>query len=477
MTGVLRLLAVNGALSLAGLGMLRLAGVIPAAWSWRALAAGGLAYLVGIAGTLTLCLLVLIAGGPITLPLFFVFAGMLALPALRDLLRAARAGPRRGWPRLPPGWLGEHRRLRFALGLTLVALAGLVVVGLLTLGNRPIARAGETDAWHIWGFRARLLFFDTHLPTAILGFAGDARIDPHYNINPVYPWMLPLFEALHLRAVGTSAPSSIHLALWLLGVGFVWAGGFLAARVTRPLVWVPVLAGTLVLARHALLSGYADVPVAFYLGLGTLALGLWLRSGRRSDLVVAALMIAGAVQIKDEGSAGAVAIVVAAGLVARSGARTAPLRELIVAAGMVAVVAILPWRLWVSAHHLQTEVPAGRYLDAHYLAHNAARVWPSVRSLGAQLAIPTHVTLFVAPALALALLCLWQRPDRGLAVFYLVAGGGYFVTLVGTDWIDTFPFRSLLSTSSYRLVDGVAMIAVAAIIQLSGADPLTARRE
>jgi hypothetical protein len=474
---VLGPVAVHGSLWLAGLGMLRAAGVVPEAWSWRALAAGGLAYLVGIVGTLTVCLVVLIAGGPFTLPLFFAFAGVLALPALRDLLRMARTGSRRGGSRPRPAWLGERRGVRIALGLTLAALVGLLVVGLFTLSNRPIAGAGETDAWHIWMFRARLLSLDTHLPTAILGFAGDARINPHYNINPAYPWLLPLFEALHLRAVGTSAPSSAHLALWLLGVGFVWAGAFLAARMTRPLVWVPVFAGTLVLSRHALLSGYADVPVAYYLGLGTLALGLWLRSGRRSDLVLAALLMAGAAQIKNEGTAGAVAIVVAAGLVARFGPRTVPLRELLIATGAVALLAVLPWQLWVSAHHLQTEVPTGRYLDARYLAHHASRVWPSVRSLGAQLAIPTHVTLFVAPAVALAVLCLWQRQHRGLAAFYLLAGAGYFVTLVGADWVDTFPFGHLLSGSSYRLVDGVAMIAVAAIIQLSGSGPLTARRE
>src|SRR5579884_1426549 len=58
--------------------------------------------------------------------------------------------------------------------ITVAALIVLAVIGLATVGNRPIGTL-ETDAWHLWTRRALLLVSSPHLPTAIFSFSGDVR--------------------------------------------------------------------------------------------------------------------------------------------------------------------------------------------------------------------------------------------------------------------------------------------------------------
>jgi hypothetical protein len=75
---------------LAGLGLLRLAGVVQRLWSVRSLAAGGLAYLCGLAAALTLSILVLVVGGPFNLATFVFICLLLAAPLLVDFRSLAR---------------------------------------------------------------------------------------------------------------------------------------------------------------------------------------------------------------------------------------------------------------------------------------------------------------------------------------------------------------------------------------------------
>jgi hypothetical protein len=248
----------------------------------------------------------------------------------------------------------------------------------------------------------------------------------------------------------------------------VWAGGFIASRVTSAIVWAPVLTGALLLSLGRLLSGYADVPLGLYLGLGTLQLGVWLESGQRRDLVVAVLLLAGAAGMKNEGTPGALlilAVALVSTLVAR---RRGAARDLALAATLLVAVAIVPWRLWVAAHHLQTEVPLGRIVNPGFLADHIARVGQTVRALAQQLGMTTGVTLFVSLALAMVAACLWERRDRALAGFYLAALAGYFVTLVWSFWINTLSLGYLLPVTAPRVVLALSFIAVAAVLHLSG---------
>jgi hypothetical protein len=474
MRAVLGPAIVHGALMAAGLGVLRALGVIPSLWSRRALAAAGLAYLLGTAATLTVCVVVLVLGGPFTLVSFGIVAAVLAVPLALDMRRWRR--PARVELRVSLSGLGGDPA-RWAVILTLAAFAALAVVGLLTLGNRPIA-ANDVDAWHIWATKALLLFESPHLPTAIFGFSGDVRFEPHYNINPSYPLLLPLLEALHMRALGRPDPSSVHIVMWLLGIMFVWAGGFIASRVTSAIVWAPVLAGAMLLSLGRLLSGYADLPLGLYLGLGTLQLGVWLQSGRRRDLAVAVLLLAGAAGMKNEGTSGALVILAVALAVtvmaqrrhAAARRRQAAPQVMLAVTGLV-VVAILPWRLWVAAHHLQSEEPLARIANPGFLAGHLGRVGPALRALEEQIGMTSGVTVFVAIALALVVACLWERRGRTIAAFYLATLAGYFVTLVWSFWINTLSLTFLLPVTAPRLVLALSFIAVAAVLHLSGPRP------
>jgi hypothetical protein len=457
---------VHGALVAAGFGVLKALGVVPRLRSRRALAAAGLAYLIGIATTLSACVIVLVLGGPFDLPVFAVIAVACASPlVLRSSpLQLATAAPAAKAATAEPA---GGRAARYATVALLTALAALALIGLLTVGNRPLGIVGA-DAWNQWTRKALLLVGSPHLPSAIFSFSGDFRYEPHYNINASYPLLLPLFEALHLRALGRADPSSVHVALWLLAIAFLWAGGFIASRVTSTIVWAPVLAGAVLLSLPRLMSGYADIPLGYYLALGTLALGVWLQSGQRRDLVVAVVLLGGAAGLKDEGTAGAlVALAAALAVLLLSRARAHRARELALAAGLLLLMAVLPWRLWVAAHHLQTEDPLGRLLNPVFLVDHLGRVGPAMRALVGQLTPLSGVTAFASIALAMALASIVERRGRAIAWFYLAVGLGYFIALVWSYWISTLPLSYLLPHTAPRIVLALGLVCVAAVIQLS----------
>lgn len=232
-----------------------------------------------------------------------------------------------------------------------------------------------------------------------------------------------------------------------------------------------MLAGATGLTLNRLLSGYADVPLAYYLGLGTLQLGVWLESERPADLGVATLLLAGAASIKNEGTSGAVLVLVVGLALTIARRRRNAARQLAIALALLVSVAIIPWRIWVAAHHLQTEEPLGRTVDPAFLVSHIGRVGPSLRALGMQLGHPVSATVFVAVALAIAAVCLAERHRRALAGFYLFCAIGYVVVLLWAYLISTLPLAFVLRTTADRVTLVPAFIAAAAVMQLSGLEP------
>jgi hypothetical protein len=452
----------HGALLAAGFGVLRLTGTVPSLRHRRALAAAGLAYLIGIAATLSLCLIVVVLGGPFGLPLVAAVALLLASPLVWWRRKPAAAAASR--ERAP----GEGGIERYAVAALIVALCALAVLGLLTVGNRPLGTPGA-DAWNQWTRKALLLFYSPHLPSAIFSFSGDVRYEAHYNINPGYPLLLPLLYATHIRALGRPDPASVHVVLWLLAIAFVWAGGFIASRVTATIVWAPVLAGAVLLTIARLMTGYADIPLGYYLALGTLQLGIWLQSRRRSDLAVATLLLMGAAGIKDEGTVGALAVLAAA--LAVAAIRRAGAREVLAAAALLAAVAVLPWRLWVSAHSLQSENPLGRVIDPVYLANHIGQAGTAIGALVGRLTTLQSGTAFAVLALAMCVVVIGERRQRSLAAFYLFSGVGYLIALVWSFWTSILPVSFLDHASAPRIVLPLGLLGVAAVLHLSASAP------
>ena len=200
--------------------------------------------------------------------------------------------------------------------------------------------------------KANLMFFGSHLPLAIFKSHTEGYIQAYY---PRLSAAAGRPHALH----GGVETSTVHDVVWILLLAFVWAGGFLASRVTRPLVWATLLAWHRVPRLPAGEPGYADIPVAIFLCLGVLATGIWLERRRRADLWVACLLLAGAVQIKNEGFIGAIIILVVAACYLLRWRQWAAIRELAVGAAGVVLVAILPWRLWLVANHIPAITRSG----------------------------------------------------------------------------------------------------------------------
>ena len=454
--------AVHGAMLVAGMGVLRAFGVVRRGSAVRWLAAAGLAYLCGVAGVMLVSIVVLVLGGPFDLKTFAVVCAVLALPLVlelpegRRLLTLPRVAAIRDGP--------LERQLGVA---TLVAFGVVAVIGLFSVGNSPV---DQYDAWNIWTRKAELLSVRPHLPLEVFKSAAYYRIGNAFgNVHPDYPLVLPLLESIHLRGLGRVDVRQVHEVFWLLLIAFVWAGGFLASRISRAAVWSLLLCGAALFVLGPLLTAYADVPMALFLGTGVLALGLWLEFGARSDLAVAVLLFGGAAGIKNEGLLGAVAALVVALFVVLSRRQRERVRELAVAALAFAAIGVIPWRLWLSAHGLKGDLPLGKGLDPGFLVDRFDRVWPSMGALHDQLLNHESVAIFAAIGIALAIARLRGPARSPVAAFYLATGVLYYFALVWAYWISPLPLSFHLHTSVSRVWLGLGFIGLAGILQMGGA--------
>jgi hypothetical protein len=280
--------------------------------------------------------------------------------------------------------------------------------------------------------------------------------------------LLPLFESLQMRAGGTPAESQAVVGPWLILVASVWAMFFLGARVTRPFVWVGVAGGVGVLLAPSALGGMADVPGAGFIAVGIFALGLWLHGRRLPDLLLAGVLLGCAAGMKTEGLGatligfGLVVVLLAAGREWRTAGVTA-----LAAVGTLAV-SVLPWRLWVAANDVKGSVTLSESVSPSYLIDHFERFWPSLESVVSQLTSQPVAYITVPVAIALAIVRLRDAPR--LALFYLGAGALYVLSLVWAYWTSPYDLGFHLFTSVGRVFIGPVVIAMVALIHLSGED-------
>jgi hypothetical protein len=432
----------------------------PLAW----LGAVGLAYVTGIASTLLALTILLVAGAPFGLVTFAavavaIAAGGFGLAILR----------RRGKPPEPQP-TGSHR-LRSAprrpaldtvvVVVFVVAVAAISWYALDAMRSEPLT---EWDGWSIWTRKAIML---VHTDT----LSGDFWTGPAYEfMHQDYPLLVPLLEAVFFRAGAAIDTQAVHAQLWLLVIGFVWAAAWVASRVARPLVWAPLL--LLVPLTPGLyeqvLSGYADVPVAMFLGLGVLLLGVWIDQRDPWQLWLGALMLAGAAGVKNEGLLGGVAALVCLTVLLLATRERSGLLRL-AAAWAVFLVGVLPWRLWMAANDVTGDLPLDKGLSPSYLADRDDRVWPAVETLQGQLADQGQWLYLLPLGAALAIAGLVVGTRRRAAAFYLATGLTTFGGLVWAYWVSPNDLSWHLSTSADRVVASVVLVATAASLHLGGA--------
>lgn len=464
MIGVLGFLVLNGAFAFAGLGILAAMGWV--SWSVHdALASLGLAFLTGLCALLLVGTVFVTIGVAFSMPVFLATAAAIGVATL---LLAHRRKP----ASTPPA-TGPRREAagRGAIELILLIGLGLALVGWLVVGGidsafHPLA---NSDGWAIWANKGVMLSSFSDVPPP---FSSDQYAYMHRD----YPIALPLLESLMFRATDTVNTQLVHLELWLLLVAFCGALGYLARRLVSPVVWV-LLAFAVAFAPGVwgqLQTGYADVPMALLLGIGVLLLGLWMAERNVSQLALATLFLAAAASTKNEGLTGAVCALVVAALIVIVAREWQTLKHLAVA-GAGFVLMLLPWRIWIAAHDISSDLPVRKGLEPGFLTDRAHRVWPSVKAFEHQLVDVARWSYLVPLGIAIAIAALYasrrsEAPANTgrVASFYLLTGVGFFLTITWAFTITADPLDWQISTSANRVVTGIVLISVAAIAHLSG---------
>jgi hypothetical protein len=429
------LLGANALILVVGLGLLPWLGV---ARSWRQLVARcGLAYLCG-----------LVAVGILAahLALVHVSFGWPALAVVASLAAVSGAWHLRGSER--PAWT----RPQWLVLAAAAALAALLVEYARAFAVAPLNRY---DAWAIWALKGHALYALGWADPAV--FAGNA----YRFANLDYPLLLPALEAVDFHAMGAFDTRLLHLQFLLLLVAALAAlGTLLAGQVHPVLLWM--LLGAVALAPAVfdqLLTAYADLPLALVFAVGVAAAARWLLTDERWALAVATLCFAGALLTKNEGT-----LFVAAAFLGLFAAAYSRRRALAVAVA-VDVALLLPWKVYVRAHHLSDI----NYNLADSFHPHKLGVGPiAFRTLGGQMLDPRQWGL-LAPIFFLVLAFAFLRGERALALF---AGVTVLLSWLGLSWIyviSHFEYSSYLDSTKRRVVASVVLAAAALIPLLAGA--------
>jgi len=452
-------------LALAGLGVLFAADLVSLRIS-SALAALGLAYLTGAAIVPLLLSILLVLGIPFRLVTFLlVVAACIGVGVPRMRLAMANSSPDtqgfrwnawRSWP--AETWI---------VIAFVVVIAAYSVIGFLSALVAPLS---AWDAWSIWARKAEML---TVHSTLIHGFfASPTFTYPH----PDYPLQYPIWEALHFRAAGAFDTHILLRHVWLMVVAFTWSSAYLLHRYVRAAVWAPLLVLVAVTPGvwQQLLTGYADIPLAFVACTGVISVGLWLDRQEVGLLVLAAIMLGAAANTKNEGLMAAIAVLLVAGaivLVCRMNMRA----FVFAAAGVVA--ALLPWRIWIAVHGIEGDMPVFRGFQPGYLLGRLDRVQPAFEAINAQLANQERWLYLLPLAALVVVVSLASGIGRRAAAFYLGAFLLIWMAFVWSYWISPHNLTWHLATSVDRIVSIPMFICAAALLHISGSLISAQKRE
>jgi hypothetical protein len=421
------------------------------AGGWRAaLPALGPAFLLGIASLGPLLCVSLVAGVPVTL-LTVLGAGGVVLLAAEVVGRRVRPPA----DRLVPGGVGARERVVRWISRGAGALAGAyAVVGFWAFARAPT----RGDDARIWSLRGLTLVYYHVLQPEI--FRNGSESGGH----PGYPLLQPLFETMLSEAMGRPQLRLYHAELWLLVIAAVCSAAFLIGRGHRRadadrVVWTSalVLLGCTPIFILNVYIGDADITASTMLGVAVLAFARWVDAGSRAELAVGAILLTAAASTKNEDLLAAILVLAVAG-VARLLSSRPSLRfgsllrrpDWLLAAVYFAAL-ILPWRLWLSAHHLtdSVEPPLPRALSPGYVIgrHHLHRVATSM----------LHEVLqqwgwLAAIFIVTCTTCLLTDVARRVTAFYLVSCTAIVLALVWLYTTTPLSLSYLIRTSMDRTV-------------------------
>lgn len=449
--GVDAMLAFAGLWILIGIGLVPLRGL-------SVLAALGLAYMTGAALVPVVLVALLTIGVPVTLVTFFivvlacVVAGGFAARNFR--VDAPQDSALWRWLRSWRSWPAET----WVVAVFVALFGAYAVIGMLGVYESPLV---GWDSWSIWARKAQVLTLHDSL------FHGFFTNESYSFAHLDYPLAYPVWESLHFRAAGVFDIQDVLRHVWLLLVGSIWALAYLLRERVCPIVWAPVL--LLALAAPGisgqLRDGYADVPMALFACLGVVALGMWIDREEAGLLPLATIMLAATANMKNEGLAATLAVLVVGGAIVLAGKLN--VKHYAAATGAV-VVSLLPWRIWLAAHGIEGDMPVSKGLDPGYLLDRIDRVGPAIAAINGQFSDPER-WLYLLPLATLAVVAaIVSGVGRRVAAFYLGCFLLVWAAFVWSYWISPHNLEWHLATSVDRVVSIPMLVCLAAVLHLSG---------
>ena len=409
----------------------------------------GLAYVLGLATTSALAAHLALIGVPVglaELTVIAIVAGVLGWRRFRALPAGSAAGP------------ASEPLVSHGVGVAaFVAALVLLAHALRTFAVRPLV---EWDGWAIWGMKARALYD--------YGGVGHGLFTTQPYGPLQHPLLLPALEATGFRAMGAFDGTLIHAQLALLAVGFaagLWT--LLRERVPAALAGASILAIVAADATLKQLAGnLADIPLAFFVALGVVALARALLDEGAGLLPFAALMLGAATLTKPEGLLFAAAALAPFVLIARTRAS--------LFTALAVVLILLPWRIFVAVHGLKNpEYSLGDAISPSYLSSHSDRVrpafwgvWHQVWSSGWGWLVPLALVAFLAALLARR----WRV--AGFAAAWALLS---FAGMVLVFWISVVPVELTLRWAAYRTVASL-VIGAAALAPLLAAEAWSVRQ-
>lgn len=345
-----------------------------AAWTW------GCGWFVGVF-MLTLWMRVLsLAGIPFGIaaiagPLLLVTAFLGGWAVRRQ--SSIRVSIRAAWNALVGHQLAGWQRV---LWIALLAwLATRFAFLLYEVAVRPLY---PWDAWTQWATKARVWFgLRTMVPFvspiewfATMGAAG------YYDAAPHYPATVPLTQVWGALLVGRWDDALVNFPWWVNGLALGLAMyGALEKRGFPSLV---ALTGTWfalslpILNVHIALAGYADLAMSAYFTLAALATLDWTMTRRWQDALLALLLVAACLTIKNPGKVWALTLLpgIAVALIPRFGLHIAGAGFALVAM-LVAVLAQTRFSLLGYQLQGQFRMPWSALSDAYLMYGNWNLLW------------------------------------------------------------------------------------------------------
>jgi hypothetical protein len=193
---------------------------------------------------------------------------------------------------------------------------------------------------------------------------------------------------------------------------------------------------------------------------------VWLARGDGVALVGVFGFAAAALAIKNEGLPETVLVLVVLSVAGLRAGR----RRLCALWGAYALAFALavPWFVWREVHGLHGDIGFTRSFDVGYLFDRTGRIRPALDALQSHAFGAGEWLIDVPLALALALaLALWTRRALYLTPAVLVVLA--FALLVWVYWADSNELAYRLSTSAYRTIDTVTILAGASLAPLAEA--------